>query len=93
MRFRTPAFLALYRKSETEDTRIGFAISKKKLPLAKDRNHFRRIARESFRYHLFNQFAVDIVIIAYADAQNLDNTTLFNAFEKTWLKIDQYCKK
>lgn len=92
-RIRCNGFLALHRPGTGTRSRIGLAVAKKKIPHAVDRNRFKRIARESFRT-LGPEFnLVDIVIIAYGDAKNLDNTTLFNAFERTWTKIDLFYKK
>jgi ribonuclease P protein component len=67
--------------------RIGFAIAKKKISLAVNRNRIRRLARESFRTQN-NAFAGnDIIILAQPAAKLASNKELLNSLNKHWAKI------
>ena len=67
--------------------RIGFAIAKKKISLAVNRNRIRRLARESFRIQSHAFVGNDIIILAQPAAKSASNKELLNSLNKHWAKI------
>ena len=82
-------FTVLWRENGNSTARIGFAIAKKQISLAVDRNRVRRLARESFRHQRENFPGIDIVLLAKAAAGKASNEQLLKSLEKHWLKIHQ----
>ncbi len=78
-------FLILYKQGLTTNSRLGLAISKKKVAKAHDRNRIKRIVRESFRLQQLP--VVDIVVIAQGGGETLDNTVLYRQLGKIWEKL------
>jgi len=72
-------------------SRLGFAIAKKRVSQASDRNRLKRVARESFRHNRESlttpRPAFDIVILANSRAVLASNDELFASLEKHWQKI------
>jgi len=81
-------FTILWRDNERSRSRIGFAIAKKRLPLAVARNRVRRLARENFRHHKHEVGSVDIVVLAQKAAGEASNAELCKSLEKHWRKIE-----
>ena len=80
--------MAFCRNNSETHPRLGLAISKKKLPLAVDRNRIKRLARESFRTHI-DEKSVDIVLLARNPIRNMDNTQILKQLNWLWRKINQ----
>lgn len=81
-----PQFIILYRKGQTEYSRLGLVISKKKINKAWQRNRIKRMIRESFRLHALP--CCDIVIIAKQGADNYDNQSIFNYLSTIWSRLN-----
>lgn len=83
--FSSGLLLAFYKRNESKETRIGFAISKKAGNAVK-RNTIRRILRECFRVSDFKFTGIDVLIAVNARYLNrnveLDHTKLRNSFKK-----------
>ena len=77
----------VYRPNDLGYPRIGFAVSARRISSAVARNRVRRLARESFRQKQAELGAVDLVIMARADAGNASNTELFRSLDKHWARI------
>jgi ribonuclease P protein component len=77
----------LWQQNLLTSPRIGFAIAKKRVAHAVDRNRLRRIARESFRHQLIELGSVDIVILAQPAAATANNQELFRSLANHWRKI------
>jgi len=83
-RSRDRYYTVLYRANNQDTARIGFAIAKKRISAAADRNRVRRLARESFRHIRASLPAMDIIILAQSAAANTTNAELFTSLEKHW---------
>lgn len=89
--------LAVPRKSETnqnvDHARIGLVIAKRKIRRAHERNRVKRLARESFRLHQAELPALDIVLMAKADAQTLSNEVLHQELNQAWRQLTKRFQK
>lgn len=87
----TNNYLVLYRVNTAQQARIGFALSKKAIAKAHDRNRLKRILRESFRKTQLP--AVDIIFLAKSSMSRQSNLELFSSLNKTWEKISSCFEK
>lgn len=69
-------FVCVVAAGATEEPRIGFAVGKKHLPAAHDRNLVKRLARESFRTLRARMPQVDLVLSPGRDVARGDRRTL-----------------
>lgn len=84
-------FIALHNKNGNIPSRLGLAISKKKIRLAVNRNRVKRIIRESFRTLSLHGF--DVVIIAKKDPTEFNNQKLFDDLAGLWEKLNTFYPK
>lgn len=63
--------LLLASRSEKQQSRLGIVVAKKKIPLAVNRNRFKRLAREHFRQYTKDGMYFDIVILSRSDISSL----------------------
>ncbi|GJM06656.1 MAG: ribonuclease P protein component [marine bacterium B5-7] len=78
-------FVILFRRNPLGDTRLGFAVAKKKVAKAHDRNRIKRVFRESFRLQA-DLPPVDIVVTARHGAHKLDHQALHAQTLALWKK-------
>jgi ribonuclease P protein component len=76
-----------------DHARIGLVIAKRKIKRAHERNRVKRLARESFRLHQAELPALDIVLMAKADAQNLPNDVLQQELNLAWRQLVKRVQK
>lgn len=62
-KIHTAHLLAFIAKGSSDESRLGLAITKKKLKHAVARNHIKRLTREVFRHKRSHLAAIDIVVI------------------------------
>ena len=77
-------FTVLYRPNSLNMPRLGFAISRKKVRHATDRNRLKRVVRESFRIRCAELPSVDLVILARDAAKSAANPELFSSLTGHW---------
>jgi len=92
-RYHSQHFTVLVANNSIKNNRIGFAIAKKRIKLAVQRNRIKRLVRESFRLNQYELPIVDMVIMAKSGIEQLDNQAISLQIEKIWLKIIQRQKK
>jgi len=73
----------------TNTSRLGLAITKKRIKLAVQRNRIKRQIRESFRLNQHTLPNIDMVIMVKSGTDKLDNQQIRQQLEKIWRKIIQ----
>ncbi|WP_315041706.1 ribonuclease P protein component [Faucicola mancuniensis] len=89
-----PNLLFFVKKSELNDSRLGLAITKKKVKRANERNRLKRLVRENFR--LFQHdflMPVDVVVIVKQDIKLVSNMVLHEQIEAGFLQINIQLQK
>jgi ribonuclease P protein component len=76
-----------------DHARIGLVIAKRKIKRAHERNRVKRLSRESFRLHQAELPALDIVLMAKADAQHLPNNVLQQELTLAWQQLIRRVQK
>ncbi len=69
-------FVCVVAPGQTPHARIGFAVGKKHLPAAHERNLVKRLARESFRPRRDRLPCIDVVLSPGRDVRKGDRATL-----------------
>lgn len=82
-------FTVLYRHNDSEDARLGLAISKKHCKLANRRNRLKRLVRESFRNNKARLAGLDIVVINHPAAAVAANDELTSCLQKHWQRCSR----
>lgn len=93
IRVKDDCFTFLVRKHQGDYARIGFAIAKKQVKRAVDRNRLKRLIRESFRLHQTDIPATDIVVMVRFNILQLSNQQIFTRLNNHWRKITKQCEK
>ena len=83
----------LVKKASSGDSpRLGFAIAKKQIAGAVQRNRLKRIFRESFRKNQHRLPATDMVVMVRKPILLIDRTQLHNSLEKHWNNVINQCE-
>ncbi len=85
--------LILARPGTSESPRLGLVIAKKNIRLAVQRNHIKRIARETFRHQQGNLAGIDAIVLARRELDQLDNKALHKLFNQQWQRIIKKANK
>lgn len=93
LRAGSPYVTILARPNHLNYPRIGFAIAKKQIKRAHDRNRVKRLAREYFRCHQHEFPAMDFVILARTAVIEIDNRQLTVLLEKLWRRLKRNIDK
>ncbi len=85
--------LILARPNQLSHARVGLVIAKKNVKLAVDRNRVKRLIRESFRLTNASLPDLDIVILARRGLGELDNRSMQQLLNNSWLRLNKYSRK
>ncbi|MBD8526361.1 ribonuclease P protein component [Pseudomarimonas arenosa] len=80
-------FVLHWHASGAETARLGLAISRKVDRRAVARNRLKRLIRDSFRLHRHELPALDLVLLARADAPDASNEALRKELTWLWRKL------
>ena len=83
----------LARNNSSGCSRLGLAITKKRIKTAVQRNRLKRLARESFRQHQEVLKDIDVIVLAKRDTSAVANQVLFNSLKNHWQRLSRLCKK
>ena len=86
-RISCPEFLFIYAPSDCSRSRLGFAVAKKQVKKAVDRNRLKRLVRESYRKHQSKLPDIDLVFMVRKSILELDNKTIHLKLEETWHRL------
>jgi ribonuclease P protein component len=75
------------RPNACNHARIGLLVSKKAMKQAVARNRIKRIVRESFRAHVEQLKAYDIIYVARSSLQYADNKQVFSNLHELWAQL------
>lgn len=86
-RLGSPYITLVVRKNSLSHPRLGFAIAKKQVKHAHERNRLKRVIREYFRLTQHELPKVDIVVMARSAVIELDNVALRQVLDKLWQRL------
>jgi len=82
----------LVSKHNSKRPRLGFAIAKKQVKKAVDRNRLKRLFRESFRQSQAQLPSKDYVIMVKHKIIFQDNQQIFDMMQKKWQSVKTQCE-
>lgn len=88
-RVQVQGLFARVRESSRSEPRLGFALSKRSLKHAVDRNRIKRLVRESFRLHRANLPKLDIVVITQSEVAQLNNAAILQQLVILWEQLSR----
>ncbi|MDF7667244.1 ribonuclease P protein component [Orbaceae bacterium ESL0727] len=87
VRAGSPYLTLVTRVNNLAHPRLGFAIAKKQIKRAHERNRIKRIAKEYFRQRQLTLPAVDFIVMAKTTVIELDNAQLVATLDKLCQRI------
>ncbi len=75
------------RLNEIGNVRLGFALSRKNVRSAVQRNRIKRVVRESVRKHAAELAGLDLVVVGRRGVADLENAALRRALERHWRRL------
>ena len=82
------AFLILAAPGATQSSRLGVVVAKKNIRRAVRRNRIKRLVREQFRHHPFDE-ALDLVVLARSGVDEMDNPSVWQELDRLWRALVQ----
>jgi len=85
-------FTLLVGRPQGDACRIGFAIAKKQVKRAVDRNRLKRLIRESFRRNQNELPNTDLVVMVRHNILQLTRQQILERLNKHWRKVIKQCE-
>ena len=82
-----------FRENNCLRARLGVIVTKKNQKRAVQRNHLKRVVRESFRNEQYNLIGMDIIVLVKRGAEKACSLTLRKDLQKNWRKISSAKEK
>lgn len=86
-RIQAPSNVEGAAERKPVSSRLGLAIAKKRAKRAVDRNHIKRIARESFRHNRERLEGFDVVVMNKDKAASASSLELRQSLDTIWLEL------
>jgi ribonuclease P protein component len=86
-------FTLLVGKDQQDRARLGFAIAKKQVKRAVDRNKLKRLVRESFRKQQYELPNTGIVVMVRFNVLKLSRQQIVERLNKHWRRVSKLCEK
>lgn len=80
-------FTVLARRGPGPGARLGLAVSKKNVKRAVDRNHVKRLVRESFRRQRSRLDDLDVVVLARRGVADHSNAEISESLSRHWERL------
>jgi len=80
-------WIVLGHKSQSQTSRLGLAIAKKRAKRAVDRNLIKRVARESFRHNRLLLKGFDVVVMNKDPAAKATSIELRQSLDTLWIDL------
>lgn len=93
IRVSDDCFTILAGNQQEKSAKLGFAIAKKQIKRAVDRNRLKRLIRESFRKHQYELPNTGIVVMVRFKILQLNNEQIFARLERHWRQVIKKCEK
>jgi ribonuclease P protein component len=90
-RFADGLFAVFVRGNGGTHARLGLSIAARIIGGAVRRNRLKRLIRESFRHHIHELPAVDIVINARAGARDAESAVIVRGLERHFRAVRERC--
>ena len=87
IRVGSPFLTLVTRKNDLAHARLGFAIAKKQVKRAHERNRIKRLAKEYFRHHQHQFPNIDFILMAKQPVIQLNNQQLVETLDKLCQQI------
>ena len=87
IRAGSPFLTLVSRKNNLTHARLGFAIAKKQVKRAHERNRIKRLVKEYFRYHQHQFPNIDFILMAKSPVIDLNNQQIVEIFDKLCQRI------
>jgi ribonuclease P protein component len=87
VRAGSPFLTLVARKNNYNHIRLGFAIAKKQVKRAHERNRIKRLTKEYFRHHQHQLPNIDFILMAKQPVIDLDNQQIVETLNKLCQRI------
>lgn len=86
-RISSPFLTLVIQENQLSYPRIGFAIAKKQIKRAHERNRLKRLMREFIRLNQHQLPAFDVILLAKKPAQTLSNSELTTLIQQLFARL------
>ena len=93
IRVSSSHLILLAKLNDLAHARLGFAIAKKRVKLACNRNQIKRVIRDSFRLNRHDMLSIDIVVIGKNGVEQLSSAQLHTQVRHLWTRLNSRCAK